>query len=781
MKLHHGCLAAVLLLTGACDDGSRDQPDDPVDKAPVAVTNGDQTVTEGATVTLDGSSSTDGDTNIGSYTWTQTRGPAVPLGGAAAAVATFVAPDVGDTTIFRFDLTVTDATGLSDTATVTVTVVDLNPAPWVDAGTNQSADARTSVTLAGTATDDSAVASVRWNQVSGPDAGDITNADQATATFTTPDVDQMRTLAFELVATDDQGKTGSDTVEVTVAPVVAGIAFVQQPTSPPRRNAIWSEVEVNVLNASGERLVGGEAARLAITLTASLETAGTDVTADLGGTLTAAAVTGRASFRDLTYPHVTAANEAIVLTASAAGVTPVDSTPVAVVWPSQLPGTLTGDIDVRATAFAGGDIMMAGRFAGTVDFDFAGAGEPSSIRTATGYDGFVARYSGTGELRWVEAITSSQSAVVTALTAATDSILVAVNYGTDAEVIFPHDQTPVVVPTQGGDDAAFAELDAGGVTQWAGAIQGSGDEYALALAVDGAGNPVLGGHFAGTDTDFDPDPDAQATALSSSAGTDGFLLRLDGGGGYEWHAALDLSNGSLDQVTALAHQGSSRDVIAAGRTADDAFIVRLDADDAEEKVNVTFGGSGPGDIASVQIREEGSSKTLYLAGIYEGEIDFDPDEVNETVLDTGGPPAIFVARYDMAGMFSWVREVSGGSASVAGLSVRSDDLVIGGTGDGTVTFEPSGAAETISFARATPFVATFALSSGNLGWVEAWDDNPLELNTRAFADSGSRLLLTGTMAAGTVDLDPGDTVVEVTLPSPGIWAVKLDQAAAVVP
>lgn len=89
-------------------------------KAPHADPGADQTVSLGATVSLDGRGSTDPDGTITAYRWTQTGGPAVTLSNASAAVAAFTAPSENATLVFR--LTVTDNQGATDSAFTTLTV-----------------------------------------------------------------------------------------------------------------------------------------------------------------------------------------------------------------------------------------------------------------------------------------------------------------------------------------------------------------------------------------------------------------------------------------------------------------------------------------------------------------------------------------------------------------------------------------------------------------------------------------------------------------------------------
>jgi hypothetical protein len=89
---------------------------------PWAMTGAPQTVTGGATVTLDASGSDDSDKDAITYQWTQESGPAVTLSDAAGVKPTFVAPKVTAPTVLKFYLKVTDPGGLSDMGVVRVLV-----------------------------------------------------------------------------------------------------------------------------------------------------------------------------------------------------------------------------------------------------------------------------------------------------------------------------------------------------------------------------------------------------------------------------------------------------------------------------------------------------------------------------------------------------------------------------------------------------------------------------------------------------------------------------------
>src|SRR5687767_395096 len=82
------CLIGLLALT-ACGGGGSDPP---ANISPSANAGSAQTVVAGATVTLNGSSSSDPDGTIAAFAWTQTTGTPVTLVSAGTATPTFVAP-----------------------------------------------------------------------------------------------------------------------------------------------------------------------------------------------------------------------------------------------------------------------------------------------------------------------------------------------------------------------------------------------------------------------------------------------------------------------------------------------------------------------------------------------------------------------------------------------------------------------------------------------------------------------------------------------------------------
>ncbi len=202
-----------ITLTVTDDDGNSDiaivtvtvlDSQSPVADATASAT----TVTAGATVTFDGTASTD-NVAVDSYTWTFTyNGAPVSLDGATASFEFDIAG------IYIVTLNVTDAAGNYDTATVTITVqasaTDAAPTA-VAAVTPTSATVGTSVTFSSTgSSDDIGIVNYTWTFVYEDET-----VTRYTASFSFT-FDAAGTYEVTLTVRDGSGQTDEATVSVTI-------------------------------------------------------------------------------------------------------------------------------------------------------------------------------------------------------------------------------------------------------------------------------------------------------------------------------------------------------------------------------------------------------------------------------------------------------------------------------------------------------------------------------------------------------------------------------------
>ena len=187
--------------------------------APTADAGVDQTVAEGASVTLNGSGNDPENANL-SYTWTQASGtPMVTLTDADTATPTFTAPEnLLANAVLVFSLIVNDGVSDSQAATVTITTTaGQNDPPIADAGVDQTVAEGASVTLNGSGNDpENANLSYTWTQASGTPMVTLTDADTATPTFTAPEnLLANAVLVFSLIVNDGVSDSQAATVTIT--------------------------------------------------------------------------------------------------------------------------------------------------------------------------------------------------------------------------------------------------------------------------------------------------------------------------------------------------------------------------------------------------------------------------------------------------------------------------------------------------------------------------------------------------------------------------------------
>ena len=202
------------------NDGQADSPVDEVvvtvlqaNKIPTANAGVDQSVNEGTTATLDGSTSSDPDGDVLTYKWTAP--PGIILSSDSDGKPTFTAPEVSADTQYTFSLVVNDGKADSAPDEVVITVFQVNKVPTADAGSDQSVNEGATTSLDGSASSDpdGDALTYKWTA---PAAIVLSSDSDEKPTFTAPEVVTDSQFTFSLVVNDGQADSSVDEVVITV-------------------------------------------------------------------------------------------------------------------------------------------------------------------------------------------------------------------------------------------------------------------------------------------------------------------------------------------------------------------------------------------------------------------------------------------------------------------------------------------------------------------------------------------------------------------------------------
>jgi hypothetical protein len=187
-----------------------------VNKAPIAHAGTDQVVNEGATVTLDGSGSTDPDGDALVYRWNAPAG--ITLSSTTLSKPSFIASEVKQDTQYTLTLKVNDGMVDSSTDEVVITVKQINKAPIANAGAAQTVKEGATVTLDASASTDADEDKLTYKWTA-PAEITLSSTTTVSPTFVAPKVTVVTEFIFALTVNDGTIDSKEEKVIITVQPI----------------------------------------------------------------------------------------------------------------------------------------------------------------------------------------------------------------------------------------------------------------------------------------------------------------------------------------------------------------------------------------------------------------------------------------------------------------------------------------------------------------------------------------------------------------------------------
>lgn len=323
--------------------------------------------------------------------------------------------------------------------------------------------------------------------------------------------------------------------------------------------------------------------------------------------------------------------------------------------------------------------------------------------------------------------------------------------------------------TNGLDDIFIQKLSTEGELIWAKSIGGPGYDYGRAIKTDSEGNIFICGNYKSF---MDFDPGVEEFTLFSAGGADAFVMKLNANGDFLW--AKSLGNVEGDYAMDMSVSSTGTCYIAGAFYSDtidldpgdavdehsnngdmDIFVEELDAD-GNFVWGKTFGGTQREEVHGIAIDQFNS---IYLTGVFELTVDFDPDD-EEWNLTSNGAVDVFVEKLDNLGDLLWAVSFGGDNTELSS-AIDVDNfgnVYTVGHFFGTVDFDPDIDDEeivTLSDLGQTDAYVHKLDAAGSLEWVHTYGGLEIDESKDLVVDGQGNVYLTG-FYEGIVDFDPSE-------------------------
>ncbi len=323
------------------------------------------------------------------------------------------------------------------------------------------------------------------------------------------------------------------------------------------------------------------------------------------------------------------------------------------VWAKQIGGFMGGEEGKSVVVDDSSNVYLAGVFTGSADFDPSNNTLLMTAAGGTSFDGYVVKLNENGDLVWAKQLggTNSDISRYMAINANGDVFIIGTFRGTAD--LDPGTNTANFI-SNGSDDIFIVKLDRNGNFIWAKSIGGSSSDLGHGITVDQFSNVIVTGQFSGN-IDFDP---GQGSVFLSSLGFyDSFVLKLDSSGNFSWVNRINSTSNvtsrfiKTDMLNQIYITGSytgtidlnpdttiTQNVSNAG--SDDVFVLKMD-ENGIYAWGITMGGLNFDQATSMEVSD---SLNVYLSGLFNSTMDFDPSPVMTTLSPTSSRDA-FIAKY----------------------------------------------------------------------------------------------------------------------------------------
>ena len=376
---------------------------------------------------------------------------------------------------------------------------------------------------------------------------------------------------------------------------------------------------------------------------------------------------------------------------------------------------------------ANDNTYVAATFSNTMDFDPT---NNTNYITASGYDLFLSKYDSNGHFLWAKTFTLSTSSSIMPqeieIGSSGDVYMFGVFSGT---FDFDPSNGTALKTEQGNGDIFLSKFDSNGNLIWVNTFGSTNQDRGVSIILDNSDNLYTTGFYAGT-IDFDPSASVQ-NLTSVSSNPDIFIAKYTASGGYIWAKSIGGSSNDQPKKIVLDY---NNDILVSGdfqstivdfdpsmSTSNLNLIGVIDAFFAKYDINGNYifaKNIGSSSMVTANSIISDTQNNIYINGYFTSTCDFDPSAATNTLSAFGGQDS-YIAKYNSAGDFNWVKQIGGTGNDVASeIEIdNNNDIYIAGRFTGTCDFDPSSnVANCISSGSSDLFIAKYD-SNGNYSFV----------------------------------------------------------------
>lgn len=358
---------------------------------------------------------------------------------------------------------------------------------------------------------------------------------------------------------------------------------------------------------------------------------------------------------------------------------------------------IASDPIIFTTMDAAQNIVNAGTFGGTVDFD-PGAGITNVTAPST-WSSFLQKLDMNGNLQWVKSWGATGTCQPSGIVTCANGDIVVAGYFSGTVDCDPGPST-VSFTSPGMNNPYLVKYDANGNFMWAKHLSTTGNAFRSKVYYDATTSRIFWfGHFAGGTMDIDPGP--AVNTITSAGGNDGFCVELDAAGNYIQHFQI---GGTGSEVIYDVKTDATGNIFLSGGFAGtvdfdvtasvstltsvaqtDGFIAKYTSGGALTYAQ-QFGGTGFDNCYKLKILPTGE---MYVGGtLSDGIIDLDPG-AGTVSFNNSNVPTFYIVKLDNLGNYNNSATFTGGDAALVDFAVRTNgSLIVNGYYRNTVDFDP---------------------------------------------------------------------------------------------